>query len=207
MWGDWEYLSPRRHAEDRCVFLQARSLCKSNVWRICLWFHFRRFVLVPWLPIKLKNNNSWSKPSENLHQRGLRGLGLHLWAITALQYHCTFYTPRQPGHLVPQNSNWKTDMVLILVLSTHTTPGAWSLILILALISQLWLPIPAFQTSSKGVIPHPLMNEWAGTSETRSRNPWFPHAYIWPLEGSAGPAKSLGVLLHLRPHLGRHWRI
>lgn len=70
-------------------------------------------------------------------------------------------------------------MVLILVLSTHTTPGAWSLILILALISQLWLPIPAFQTSSKGVIPHPLMNGQApqklALGICGSRMPTFDH--------------------------------
>lgn len=203
MWGSWEHLSPRRNAENRFVSLRARSLCKSNVWRICLWFHFRRFVLVPWLPINLENNNSWSKPSENLQQGGLRGLGLHLWVITAPPV----TPPRQPGHLISQNSNWETDIVLFLVCSTHTTPSAWALI-------NLYSRFNFSTVASNSCFPNLIQrdhssspDEWAGTSEPCSRNLWFPHTYIWPLEGSAGPAKSLGALLHLRPHLGRPCRI
>lgn len=110
MWGSWEHLSPRRNAANRFVSLWARCLCKSNVWRIYLWFHSRRFVLAPWLPINLENNNSWSKPSENTTGRIGDWGCISRWSLP-LQYHCTFYTPRQPGHLISQNSNWETDIV------------------------------------------------------------------------------------------------
>lgn len=128
------------------------------------------------------------------------------WSLP-LQYHSTFYTPRQPGHLVSQNSNWETDIVLFLVLSTYTSPGAC---LLISLNSHFNFSTLASNSCFPNLIQRSHSSspdECAGTSEPRSRNPWFPHASIWPLEGSAGPPKSLGALLHLQPHLGHHCRL
>ena len=205
MWGDWEYLSPRRHAEVWCVFLQARSLCKSNVWRICLWFHFRRFVLVPWLPIKLKNNNSWSKPSENLHQRRFERTG-----VAYLGDHC----PPVSLHFLHPKAAWSSCPPKFKLEDWHGFDSSSlytynSRCLVINLNSRFNFSTVASNSCFPNLIQRSHSSspdEWAGTSETRSRNLWFPHAYIWPLEGSAGPAKSLGALLHLRPHLGRHCR-